>query len=124
MEKCKLEKARITQQMLENLVDRVNKLTSDNISHNIALIRSVITNLNTVMVKDLIASCEENDLEFKILLEKLERNIWGIDNILQYLTATTVDNGKLQLLDWIKFYSDALDKALLKYEVYVQNNWK
>ena len=124
MEKCKLEKARITQQMLENLLDRVNKLTSDNISHNIALIRSVITNLNTVMVKDLIASCEENDLEFKILLEKLERNIWGIDNILQYLTATTVDNGKLQLLDWIKFYSDALDKALLKYEVYVQNNWK
>lgn len=124
MEKCKLEKARITQQMLENLVDRVNKLTSDNISHNIALIRSVITNLNTVMVKDLIASCEENDLEFKILLEKLERNIWGIDNILQYLTATTVDNGKLQLLDWIKFYSDALDRALLKYEVYVQNNWK
>lgn len=124
MEKCKLEKARITQQMLENLLDRVNKLTSDNISHNIALIRSVITNLNTVMVKDLIASCEENDLEFKILLEKLERNIWGIDNILQYLTATTVDNGKLQLLDWIKFYSDALDRALLKYEVYVQNNWK
>lgn len=124
MEKCKLEKARITQQMLENLVDRVNKLTSDNISHNIALIRSVTTNLNTVMVKDLIASCEENDLEFKILLEKLERNIWGIDNILQYLTATTVDNGKLQLLDWIKFYSDALDRALLKYEVYVQHNWK
>ena len=114
MEKCKLEKARITQQMLENLLDRVSKLTSDNISHNIALIRSVITNLNTVMVKDLIASCEENDLEFKILLEKLERNIWGIDNILQYLTATTVDNGKLQLLDWIKFYSDALDRALLK----------
>ena len=69
------------------------------------------------MVKDLIASCEENDLEFKILLEKLERNIWGIDNILQHLTATTVDNGKLQLLDWIKFYYDALDKALLKYEV-------
>lgn len=124
MEKCKLEKARITQQMLENLLDRVNKLTSDNISHNIALIRSVTTNLNTVMVKDLIASCEENDLEFKILLEKLERNIWGIDNILQYLTATTVDNGKLQLLDWIKFYSDALDRALLKYEVYVQHNWK
>ena len=117
MEKCKLEKARITQQMLENLVDRVSKLTSGNISHNIASIRSVTTNLNTAMVKDLIASCEENDLEFKILLEKLERNIWGIDNILQYLTATTVDNGKLQLLDWIKFLSDALDKALLKYEV-------
>ena len=117
MAKRKLEKARITQQMLENLLDRVNKLTSGNISHNIASIRSVTTNLNTAMVKDLIASCEENDLELKILLEKLERNIWGIDNILQYLTATTVDNGKLQLLDWIKFYSDALDKALLKYEV-------
>ena len=67
--------------MLENLVDRVSKLTSGNISHNIASIRSVTTNLTTVMVKDLIASCEKNDLEFKILLEKLERNIWGIDNI-------------------------------------------
>lgn len=117
MEKCKLEKARTTQQMLENLVDRVSKLTSGNISHNIASIRSVTTNLNTVMVKDLIASCEKNDLELKILLEKLERNIWGIDSILQDLTATTVDNGKLHLAAWIKFYADALDKALLKYEV-------
>lgn len=117
MEKCKLEKARTTQQMLENLVDRVNKLTSGNISHNIASIRSVTTNLNTVMVKDLIASCEENDLELKMLLEKLERNIWGIDNILQDLTATTVDNGKRHLAVWIKFYADALDKALLRYEV-------
>ena len=117
MEKCKLEKARTTQQMLENLVDRVNKLTSGNISHNIASISSVTTNLNTVMVKDLIASCEENDLELKMLLEKLERNIWGIDNILQDLTAATVDNGKRHLAVWIKFYADALDKALLKYEV-------
>ena len=117
MEKCKLEKARTTQQMLESLVDRVKKLTSGNISHNIASIRSVTTNLNTVMVKDLIESCEENDLELKILLEKLERNIWGIDSILQDLTTTTVDNGKLHLVAWIKFYSDALDKALLKYEV-------
>ena len=117
MEKCKLEKARTTQQMLENLVDRVNKLTSGNISHNIPSIRSVTTNLNTVMVKDLIASCEENDLELKMLLEKLERNIWGIDNILQDLTAATVDNGKRHLAVWIKFYADALDKALLRYEV-------
>jgi len=103
--------------MLESLVDRVRKLTSGNISHNIASIRSVTINLNTVMVKDLIASCEENDFELKILLEKLERNIWGIDNILQDLTATTVDNGKLHLAAWIKFYADALDKALVKYEV-------
>ena len=117
MEKCKLEKARTTQQILESLVDRVRKLTSGNISHNIASIRSVTTNLNTVMVKDLIASCEEDDLELKMLLEKLERNIWGIDSILQDLTTATVDNGKLQLAAWIKFYSDALDKALLKYGV-------
>lgn len=77
MEKCKLEKARTTQQMLESLVDRVSKLTSGNISHNIASIRSVTTNLNTVMVKDLIASCEENDLELKMLLEKLETKYMG-----------------------------------------------
>ena len=117
MEKCKLEKARTTQQILENLVDRVSKLTNGNISYNIASIRSAATSLNTVMVKNLIASCEDEDLELKILLEKLERNIWGIDNILQDLTTTTVDNGKLHLVAWIKFYSDALDKALLKYEV-------
>lgn len=117
MEKCKLEKMRTTQQMLESLVDKVNKLTSGNISHNIASIRSVTTNLNTVMVKDLIASCEENDLEFKMLLEKLERNILGIDSILQDLTTITVDNGKLYLAAWFKFYADALDKALVKYEV-------
>jgi hypothetical protein len=86
-------------------------------SHNIASIRSVAINLNTVMVEDLIASCEENDLELKMLLEKLERNIWGIDRILQDLTTTTVDNGRIHLAAWIKFYSDALDKALLKYEV-------
>lgn len=117
MEKCKLEKARTTQQMLDNLVDRVKKLTSGNVSHQVASLKSITTNLNTVMVDDLIASCEKNDLELKILLENLERNIWGIDNILQDLTATTVDNGKLQLAVWIKFYADALDKALVKYEV-------
>ena len=117
MEKCKLEKARTTQQMLESLVDRVSKLTNGNISYNIASIRSAATSLNTVMVKNLIASCEDEDLELKILFEKLERDIRGIDNILQDLTASTADNGKLQLEVWIKFYADALDKALLKYEV-------
>jgi len=108
---------RTTQQVLDNLVDRVKKLTSGNISHNIASIRSVTTNLDTVMIKDLIESCEKNDLELKILLKKLERNILGIDNILQNLTATTVDNDKPHLVAWIKFYADALDKILLKYEV-------
>lgn len=117
MEKCKLEKARTTQQILDNLVDRVKKLTSGNISHQIASLKTITANLNTVMIDDLIASCEKNDLELKILLEKLERNIWGIDNILQDLTATTVDNEKLHLAAWIKFYADALDKALVKYEV-------
>lgn len=117
MEKCKLEKARITQQMLDNLVDSVEKLTSGNVSHQIASLKSTTTNLNTLMVDDLIASCEKKDLELKILLEKLQRNIWGINNILQHLTATTVDNGKLQLTAWIKFYVDALDKTLVKYGV-------
>ncbi len=117
MEKCKLEKARTTQQMLESLVDRVNKLTSGNMSHQIASIRSVTTNINTVMIDDLIISCEEEDTELKQLLEKVERNIRGVDNLLQYLTTTTVENGKRHLEVWIKFYADALDKALAKYEV-------
>ena len=117
MEKCKLEKARTTQQMLENLVDKVKKLTSGNVSHQIASLRSVTTNLNTVMIDDLIDSCKDEDMELKQLLEKIERNIWGIDSLLKDLTATTVDNGKLHLMAWIKFYADALDKELLKYEV-------
>ena len=117
MEKCKLKKVRTTQQMLENLVDRVNKLTSGNVSHQVASLRSVTTNLNTVMLDDLIASCEKNDLELKQLLEKVERNVWAIDNILQDLTPTTVNNGKIQLASWIQFYSNALNNALLRYEV-------
>jgi hypothetical protein len=116
MEKCNLEKARTTQQMLENLVDKVNKLTSNNISCNIASLRSITTNLNTVMIQDLISSCEDKDLELKQLLEKIERNIWGIDSLLSHLTATTVENGKIHLSTWIEFYANALNTALLKYE--------
>ena len=69
------------------------------------------------MIDELIASCEEEDTELKQLLEKVERNIRGVDNILQDLTPMTVDNGKLHLSAWVKFYADALDKALAKYEV-------
>lgn len=117
MEKCKLEKARTTQQMLDSLVDKINKLTSGNMSHQVASLRSVTTNINTVMIDELIASCEKEDTELKQLLEKIERNIRGVDNVLQCLTPTTVDNGKRHLEVWIKFYADALDKALAKYEV-------
>ena len=72
MEKCKLEKARTTQQMLENLVDKVKKLTSGNVSHQIASLRSVTTNLNTVMIDDLIDSCKDEDMELKRLEKILE----------------------------------------------------
>ena len=117
MEKCKLEKARLTQQMLSGLVDKINKLTSANVSHQVASLRSITININDVMIDDIIASCEDDDIELKQLLEKVERNIRGVDNILQDLTPMTVDNGKLHLSAWVKFYADALDKALAKYEV-------
>lgn len=117
MEKCKLEKAKLTQQMLSGLVEKINGLTSGNVSHQVASLRSITTNINTVMIDELIASCEEEDTELKQLLEKVERNIRGVDNILQDLTPMTVDNGKLHLSAWVKFYADALDKALAKYEV-------
>lgn len=117
MEKCKLEKARLTQQLLNDLVEKINKLTSGNVSHQIASLRSITTNINTVMIDELIASCEEEDTELKQLLEKVERNMIGVDCILQDITPMTVDNGKLHLSAWVKFYADALDKALEKYEV-------
>lgn len=117
MEKCKIEKARTTQQIINKLVERINKLTSGNLSHQIPSIRSVTININNVMIDDLIASCEDNDIELKQLLEKIERNVRAVDNMLKELTPTTVDNGKKHLTSWVKFYADALDKALLKYEV-------
>ena len=116
MEKCKLEKARLTQQMLDELVGKVNALTSGNVSHLMASIRSVTKNLDSVMIDDLINSCEQKDLELKQLLEKLARNIRAIDNILQDLTPTTVDNGKKHVAAWIKFYADALHNTLKTYE--------
>ena len=117
MEKCKLEKARLTQQMLSGLVEKINELTSGNVSHQVASLRSITININDVMIDDLIASCEEEDTELKLLLEKVGRNIRGVDNILQELTPMTVDNGKLHLSAWVRFYADALNKALAKYEV-------
>lgn len=117
MEKCKLEKARTTQKMIEGLVNKVNKLTSGNMSHNIPSIRSVTLNINEVMIDDLIKSCEDDDFELKQLLENIERNIRGVDGMLQELTPTTVNNGKKHLSSWIQFYADALDKALLRYEI-------
>jgi tRNA/tmRNA/rRNA uracil-C5-methylase (TrmA/RlmC/RlmD family) len=117
MEKCKLEKAIRTQQMLENLVDKIDKLTSGNMSHNIPSIRSVTTNINSVMINDIINSCENVDAELKQLLEKIERNIRAVDGILQDLTPMSVNNGKKHLTAWVKFYADALSKALMKYEI-------
>lgn len=117
MEKCKLEKIRTTQQILENLGHKVKKLTSGNMSHQVSSLRSVTTNLNSVMIDDIIESCENDNMELKQLLEKIKRNIIAIDNVLQSITPTTVNNAKKQLINWIEFYADALNKALMKYEI-------
>lgn len=117
MEKNILEKIRLTQQMLEGVVKKVNELTSGNVSHNVASIRSVTSNINDVMIDPLIEQCAQDDFELKLLLEKIERNIRAVDGLLQDITPTTVDNGKKHLSAWIQFYADALNEALLKYDI-------
>lgn len=116
MDRNKLEKARTTQQLIEDLANRANELTSGNVSHEIAALRSITINLNEVMITDLIQSCETNDRELKDLLEKIEVNMREIDNILAQLNSTNVENGKKHIYLWYKFYADTLDDKLKKYE--------
>lgn len=116
MDRSKLEKARTTQQLIQDLANRADKLTSSNVSHEIADLRSITINLNDVMIRDLIQSCETEDKELKELLEKIEVNMRAIDNILAQLNASIVENGKKHIHLWYKFYADALDNKLKKYE--------
>ena len=116
MDKSKLEKARITQQLIQDLADRADKLTSGNVSHEIAALRSITINLNDVMITDLIQSCDTEHADIKELLEKIEVNMRAIDNILELLNSTNIENGKKHVHLWYKFYADALDNKLKKYE--------
>lgn len=116
MDRSKLEKARTTQQLIQDLANRADKLTSSNVSHEIADLRSITINLNDVMIRDLIQSCETEDKELKELLEKIEVNMRAIDNILAQLNPSIVENGKKHIHLWYKFYADALDNKLKKYE--------
>ena len=116
MDRSKLKKARITQQLIQDLADRADKLTSGNVSHEIAALRSITININEVMITDLIQSCETKDADLKELLEKIEVNMRAIDNILAQLNASIVENGKKHVHLWYKFYADALDKRLKEYE--------
>ena len=116
MDRSKLKKARITQQLIQDLADRADKLTSGNVSHEIAALRSITININEVMITDLIQSCDTKDADLKELLEKIEVNMRAIDNILAQLNASIVENGKKHVHLWYKFYADALDKRLKEYE--------
>ena len=116
MDKSKLEKARTTQQLIQDLADRADKLTSGNVSHEIAALRSITINLNDVMITDLIQSCDTEHADLKELLEKVEVNMRAIDNILAQLNASNIENGKKHVHLWYKFYADALDNKLKKYE--------
>ena len=116
MDRSKLEKARTTQQLIQDLADRADKLTSGNVPHEIAALRSITINLNEVMIIDLIQSCETKDADLKELLEKIEVNMRAIDNILALLNASNIENGKKHVHLWYKFYADALDNKLKEYE--------
>lgn len=117
MDRNKLEKARMTQKLIRDLADRADKLlTKDNLSSEIVALRSITINLNDVMIRDLIQSCDTEDKELKELLEKIEVNMRAIDNILALLNASNVENGKKHVHLWYKFYADALNNRLKKYE--------
>ena len=114
MEKTILEKIKTTQNTLQGVVDKISTLTSGNVAHVIPSIRSITLNINEVMIDDIIQQCEDN--EIKQLLEKIERNVYAIDNFLQQINPSNVDNAKNHLISWMEFYVNAINEALKKYE--------
>ena len=116
MNKNKIQKARITQQLLQDLATRADKLTTDNVIQETIALRTITNNLNEVMVRDLIQCCETQDKELKQLLEKIETNMRAINNVLEQINQTNVENGKTHITLWYKFYADTLNDKLKKYE--------
>jgi len=114
MDRNILEVLKNLKSAIDNSAENITKITSGNVSHEVANIRSVVLNLTDAYISPNLDKIDDTDL--KNLLEKTSRNLFAINNTLEMLNPTNVsDGGKKQLHDWLKFYSDALMPYIEKY---------
>lgn len=114
MDKNILEALKNLKSAIENSAENITKITSGNVSHEVANIRSVVLNLADAYITPNLDKIDDRDL--KNLLEKTRRNLFAINNTLEMLNPTNVsEGGNKQLHDWLKFYSDALTPYIKKY---------
>ena len=114
MNKNILEVLKNLKSAIENSAESITKITSGNVSHEVANIRSVVLNLTDAYISPNLDKID--DIDLKNLLEKTSRNLFAINNTLVMLNPTNVSEaGKKQLHDWLKFYSDALTPYIEKY---------
>jgi hypothetical protein len=99
---------------IDDSAENITKITSGNVSHEVANIRSVVLNLTDAYISPNLDKID--DIDLKNLLEKTRRNLFAINNTLEMLNPTNVsEGGNKQLHDWLKFYSDALIPYIKKY---------
>jgi len=114
MDRNILEVLKNLKSAIENSAESITKITSGNVSHEVANIRSVVLNLTDAYISPNLDKIDNIDL--KKLLEKTSRNLFAISYTLEMLNPTNVsEGGKKQLHDWLKFYSDALIPYIEKY---------
>jgi hypothetical protein len=114
MDKNILEILKNLKSAIDNSAENITKITSGNISHEVANIRSVVLNLTDVYISPNLDKIDDTDL--KNLLKKTSRNLFAINYTLEMLNPTNVsEGGKKQHHDWLKFYSDALMPYIEKY---------
>ena len=114
MDRNILEVLKKLKSAIENSAESIMKITSGNVSHEVANMRSVVLNLTDVYISPNLDKID--DIDLKNLLEKTSRNLFAINDTLEMLNPTNVSEaGKKQLHDWLKFYSDALIPYIEKY---------
>ena len=114
MDRNILEVLKKLKSAIENSAESIMKITSGNVSHEVANMRSVVLNLTDVYISPNLDKID--DIDLKNLLEKTSRNLFAINDTLEMSNPTNVsETGKKQLHDWLKFYSDALIPYIEKY---------
>jgi len=114
MSKNILEAIKNLKSAIDNSAENITKITSGNVSHEVANIRSVVLNLSDAYINPNLNKIDDTNL--KSLLEKTSRNLFAINNTLEMLNPTNVSEArKKQLHDCLKFYSDALTPYIETY---------
>jgi len=114
MDRNILEAMKNLKSAIDNSAESITKITSGNVSHEVANIRSVVLNITDAYITPNLDKIDDTSL--KKLLEKTSRNLFAVNSTLEMLNPTNVsEGGKKQLHDWLKFYSDALIPYIEKY---------